>query len=501
MRSFIRLTAAAAIVLCSCSRTESQQSPPQITFDPVFPPLSGPLMTISSPAFADLDGDGVDDLVFGTGLSRVQPSKGKFIFAPEPDPSGYVVAVSGATNQILWQTPNPRDGFTTPRFADLNGDRVVDIVMGGREAVFAAYDGRSGKVLWRVNPAQVAKTPVPYSFFTPAIVRDTNHDGVADFVVTYGGDDTRLSHTPREPGYITLISGVNGAVLASHMLPDRKESYAAVVAYDRADGEWVIFGTGGETDGGAAFRAPVASLLDGSFSKRVERLIEPNAKKGVMAPAVLLELTGDTDTDIVISTFDGRLVAIDGATGKTIWQQHHDTEETYHSPAVVRLDSNGRLGLFVSRGIGAFPRYVGTAHRLHDAKDGKILYEYKDPFYAAGAPLAVDLTGDGIDEAIFFTTQFPSAIGGRIHILHGASGKLITHDLDTNYWSTPAVGDPRHTGTLELAGLSWSQDSSAVAWQGVKWHLTRLNLNAKTPATITWGGYMGTKHDGRPQLR
>ena len=492
---------AAAVVLCSCSRTETKQPPPQISFDPVFPDLSGELMSISSPALADLDGDGIDDIVFGTGLSRVQPSEGKFIFAPEPDPSGYVVAVSGATNEVLWEVPHPRDAFTTPRLFDINGDNVPDVVMGGREAVFAAYDGRTGRTLWRTDRNAVARTPVPYNFFTPALVRDVNGDGVQDLVVTYGGDDTRLSHTPRDPGYIAVVSGRDGKVLASHMLPDRKESYAAVVSYERRDGEWVIFGTGGETDGGAAFRAPVASLLDGTFSTRVERLIEPDSAKGVMSPAVLLELTGDDELDIIITSFDGRLIAIDGATRGVIWQDDREKEETYHAPAVMRLDTAGRLGLFVSRGIGAFPRYVGTTHRLHDARDGKVLFEYKDAYYAAGAPLAVDLTGDGIDEPIFFTTQFPSAVGGRIHILHAASGSLIKHDVPTNYWSTPAVADPRHTGTLELIGVSWSQDSSTTNWQGTKWHLHRMNLNSRTPAAITWGGYAGTHTDGRALLR
>lgn len=455
-------------------------------------------MTSSSPGLIDLNDDGVADIVFGTGVDRLQPEDGHFVFAAEPAVSGTVVAISGATNAILWQVPNPRDAFTTPRFAELNGDGVPDVVMGGREGAFSAFSGRDGALLWRVPPENVASTPAPYNFTTPAVIDDVSADGVADLVVTYGGDATKPANAPRAPGYVTVVSGADGAVLAVHETPDGRESYASVVVYERADGEWLVFGTGGETHGGAAYRAPVASLLAGSFTERVERLV-PIGDKGVIAPATLVELTGDQELDIVISTFDGRLIVLDGASGATLWERQDAGEETYHQAAVLRVSRDGRLGLLVSRGVGVFPNYTGTVHRIHDARDGTILYQYRDPFSPAGAPLAVDLTGDGIDEPFFFSFRFPRAPGGTIHILHGASSELITQDTPTNFGSTPVIADPRGTGTLELIGLSWSilNPSDTTDWRDLRWQLLRLDLSAATPAFRSWAGYMGTAADGR----
>jgi len=152
---------------------------------------------------------------------------------------------------------------------------------------------------------------------------------------------------------------------------------------------------GGETAGGAAFRAPVSSLLDGSFATAVERLT-PKGEKGVIAPATLVELTGDAEPDIVISTFDGKRIVLDGATGDVIWEKAEQGEEAYHSAAVARISRDGKVGLLVSRGIGTFPRYTQTVHRLYDARDGALLYLQRDNGFPAGAPLAVDLTNDGI---------------------------------------------------------------------------------------------------------
>lgn len=456
-------------------------------------------MTISSPSLVDLTGDGVLDIVFGTGVDRVRPQPRRMVFTDEPDVSGYVVAVSGASNEILWSVPNPRDGFTTPRFADLNVDGVADVVMGGREGALNAFSGVDGTRLWRVDPARVARTRFPYNFFSPGLVRDANGDGVRDLVVVYGGDDTKLASEPRDPSYLAVISGADGAILAVHKTPDGNESYSSVVVYDRpGDAEWLIFGTGGETHGGTAYRAPVASLLDGTFATRAEPLLAPSRAKGVIAPATLVPLTDDAELDVVINTFDGRLIAVDGASGDPLWERRDDGEESYHPAAVTRLSRDGRLGLFVSRGIGTFPRYVASVHRLLDADDGRLLYQYRDPFYPAGAPLAVDLTGDSVDEPFFFSVRFPTAQGARIHVLHLASGQLITHEVATNYWSTPAIVDARGAGTLELIGLSWHQgdNTGAPGWRDVQWQLLRMDLGAKAPAFRSWAAYMGTGTDG-----
>jgi outer membrane protein assembly factor BamB len=496
----------ALCLLAACSDTQTELAP---SFRLLFPPVTGPLMTSSSPGLIQLDGDGIPDIVFGTGIDRIAPGQERYGLRTDPDTSGYTIAVSGATNEILWSVPNPRDAFTTPRFLELNGDDVADVIMGGREGVLTAFSGRDGGVIWRTNGETVAHTPVPYNFFTPASVRDANGDGVRDLVVMYGGDDTRPPGTPRANGYVTLISAADGSVLAVHATPDSAETYSAAVVYERADGsEWLVFGTGGETHGGAAYRAPVSSLVNGMFAERRERLVEPG-RKGVIAPAVIVELTGDDEPDIVVSTFDGRLIAIDGASGTQLWETKHQGEESYHPPAVLRRTSNGALGLFLSRGRGTFPRYAGSVHRLIDATSGEVLLAYENAFAPGGAPLAVDLTGDDVDEPVFFSTRFPGEQSSRIHILHLPTGRLITYDLPTILATTPLIADPHGTGTLELIGAAWqihrdstatqsrAADSAIVSWRDMRWQLLRIDLSAPPPAFMSWTGYMGTSQDGR----
>jgi outer membrane protein assembly factor BamB len=489
MRTTTVMVLSAGLLLAGCG-----ESLPNPSFDLLFPAVKGELLNNSSPSLIDLNGDGALDIVYGTGVDRLRPQGGRFRLAEEPKVAGYVTAVSGRTNEILWRAPHSGEAFTTPRFAALNGDDVPDVVMGGRQGSMSAFSGKDGALLWRVDPTRIAVTPVLYNFFTPALIADANGDGVTELVVSYGGDDTRLPGEARDPGFLVVLSGADGTVLAVHKTPDGAETYSSIIAYARADGTtWMIFGTGGERQDGAAWRAPVTSLLDGSFEKSVERLV-PTMTKGVMAPATLVELTGDQELDIVISTFDGRLIVLDGASGKTLWERQDAHEESYHPAAVVRIGKDGRLGLFVSRGIGVFPRYAGSVHRLHDALDGRVLYENKGPLYPAGAPLAVDLTGDGIDEPIFFGAR------GRIHVLHLGTRKLVIHDVPANFISTPHIGDARGNGTLELIGVAWTNtdDNGGIAdWRNLHSELLRMDLNADVPAFRAWAAYMGTAMDGR----
>src|SRR3990172_9812336 len=119
--------ALATLLLAACSRSEPAPEP---TFADIFPAVTAQLSTFSAPALIDLDGDNVPDVVFGSGRDRTVPAGDHYVFSREPAIPGYVTAVSGATNELLWQAPHTGEAHTIPRFADLNRDGVPDVVMG-----------------------------------------------------------------------------------------------------------------------------------------------------------------------------------------------------------------------------------------------------------------------------------------------------------------------------------------------------------------------------------
>ena len=122
------LLTAAMIAMLGCTESRQPARVAQPSFDSIFPALTGDLMSVSSPRVVDLDGDGDFEIVFGTGVPRVQPRNGVFVFTDQPDPPAFVLAVEGATNRVLWKTAHTGDAFTTPQFAKLDGDDMLDVI-------------------------------------------------------------------------------------------------------------------------------------------------------------------------------------------------------------------------------------------------------------------------------------------------------------------------------------------------------------------------------------
>lgn len=122
---------------------------------------------VSSPAIADLDGDGVPDLAFGT-----------------EDKSVYAVSADG---RQLWKTPlEGRFGRGYPVAADVNGDGKPEVLIAtsflGKDLGLYALDGATGKVRWHA-PSQLQS-------YHSHVAADLDGDGKVE--VLYGDKNTRL---------------------------------------------------------------------------------------------------------------------------------------------------------------------------------------------------------------------------------------------------------------------------------------------------------------------
>src|SRR5690349_15764084 len=90
----------------------------------------------SSPRTADLNGDGILDIVMGAGKNEYQHS------------GQGIIALNGKTGELLWQQEAPDQVSGSATFYDISGDGVKDVFIGGRSPHLKALDGKTGKVLW-----------------------------------------------------------------------------------------------------------------------------------------------------------------------------------------------------------------------------------------------------------------------------------------------------------------------------------------------------------------
>jgi outer membrane protein assembly factor BamB len=61
---------------------------------------------------------------------------------------GRLIAVSGGDGKTIWEATVGNDAQSVA-FADVDGDRVLDVVVAGRQSFALALSGRDGSLVWK----------------------------------------------------------------------------------------------------------------------------------------------------------------------------------------------------------------------------------------------------------------------------------------------------------------------------------------------------------------
>jgi outer membrane protein assembly factor BamB len=436
-----------------------------------------------APRAVDLDDDGKLEVLIAGGN--------------ETPAFGEVMALDATTGGLRWWAPAERELYSSPVLLDVTGDGVKDVFVGGRLEAFMAVDGANGDVLWRWEDTR----PMPefhfYNFYTPVLVPDEDGDGLPDLLVANGGGDGIPPREARPPGHLAVLSSSNGAPIAWAVLPDGQETYMSPILLpdDGGASPTILFGTGGESWTGALWETSLAAVLAGDLSA-ASKLVAGSGK-GVIAPPALADLDRDGRLDIVVATFDGRLVALSGKTRAVLWQRSFEAAESYTTPALGFFDGDDVPDVFAVFLHGVFPDYTRAERVLLSGRDGSVLWREETGDFAMAGDVAVDLDGDGIDEVIFNANTLRDPLTGRptdqqLYLLDSARRKARPwgDPLGAFAAGSPWVGDLDADGCLDM--LVPRHASAPGINDGL---ITRFRVAAPAPEAIRWAGYFGTRAD------
>lgn len=120
----------------------------------------------SSPALGDLNGDGAQDVVVGSG--GYWPNAGKV-----------VTALNGKTGRVLWTAPTTGRVVGSPSLADVNGDGRPDVFVVTYGGYLKAFNGANGAALWTqcIRDAITGCNPDPTTIGTMSGVALADIDG------------------------------------------------------------------------------------------------------------------------------------------------------------------------------------------------------------------------------------------------------------------------------------------------------------------------------------
>lgn len=448
--------------------------------------------TFSSPRVTDLNKDGVKDIIMGAGRLEFQAC------------DSAVIAIDGKDGHLMWHVAAKDQVFGSAIFQDVTGDNIDDVFIGGRSAELLGIDGSNGQVLWRFLNSNPDTSISWYNFYNPQFVSDQDHDGLPDLLVSNGGNVHAAAHDPNRPaGCLLIISSGTGKLLSQAFMPDGKETYLSPIvlhAQDEKNAE-VVFGTGGETIGGNFFIASLGDVIAEDLSNSVR--LDSSANKGFIGPPVRVDINRDGILDIITSSVDGRLLSFDGSNHQRIWEVEMPNSECYSSLTLGYFTRDSVPDFFVSCGQGVWPDLDWGVQIMVNGLNGKIEFRDSLGYYHLTTPLAIDLTGDGLDELVmslnfqeidevyrkfFYTTLI------AIEFKSGAILPIAENFEGSNLASTPWIGDLDDNGFIDILICHSSSLRHTYNFEGMK--LRRIETQIKAHRNVKWGAYQGSNYDG-----
>lgn len=457
--------------------------------------------TQSSPRTADLNQDGVLDIVLGAGEGEVTPAE-----------QG-VIALDGRTGTLLWDQPTNASAVGSACFFDITGDQIPEVFIGGRDKLLKALNGQTGAVIWEYQ-YQYEQDPIlqyaRYNFYNSQLIPDQNQDGVPDLLTVNGGNWLAPpdSNQDRHPGVLMLLDLKTGAVLAADTMPDGKESYLSPLRYPSPDpGIQILFGSGGETAGGHLYLADLQNLRAGTLSQA--QVLATEEEHGFIGPPVMADLNEDQYPEIIVVSHAGTVLALDGKTHTPLWQQDFPGWESSNSLAVGQFNEEETPDFFLTLSKGVWPDYTRSRQVMLDGKTGAIQYQDSLDCWDLTSPVVYDLNGDGIDEVILVNNVFdcglvitedvpsPPTIETRLVWIDLQKGSLQPIDRTKdfkNFFSTPWIGDLDQDGYLDIIYVQCFNPNELYRFLGMR--VKRISTNIPMREEVRWGAYMGSEGNG-----
>jgi LruC domain-containing protein len=346
----------------------------------------------SSPAVADLDGDGSLEVVVGAFLNEIA------VFSADGE---RLVSFDPAPGQAL-------QSQASVTVADLDGDGDLELIRG--------YD--DGRVV------------------------TLQHDG-SPFAA--GGFDL---------GGMTLKASVSVADLDGRPGPEMiicgGDGNLFVVSPTGVTLPGFPLHLGGDPDGGNNYvilPTPSVSDLDGDGSAEIvattnDGKVWVDVAGTVLASPAVGDLDGDGVEEVVVAGDDGSVIAL-AADGSTLWTAQRPLGGP-SSPALGDLDGDGLDDVVVGSIDGRVHGFRG---------DGRVLpgWPVTSESEIQSSPTVVDLDGDGVDEVVFasFDTRV-YAVDGAGRPWSTPAGDPLAVSLGAIVFSSPAVADLDGNGRPEV---------------------------------------------------
>lgn len=384
-----------------------------------------PTLTTESPLrVLDLNEDGFNDIIFGFGTGDYSFSDNLCnIFMNVSSPcKGGVIALDGMTGKTVWTYWSNDTIFDLQCSADLNEDLINDCLAIGEQGTIFALNSKIGKPFWVKNTNTM-------DIFLANFISDQNNDSIADILSSHTSLQGNFFHSLAlhrllystiiaGGAHIVVLSGKTGEELSRFTIPEEKKSFFMPQLLNNS----AIFGSGSPNSPGNLSLLPLRSLkieenivnlqifswfLTHILLFQTSQTIYQDLYKGVITQAVLVDITGDSILDIVVSMFNSTVVAINGENFSQIWNYTILESESNVMATPGYFNDDNITDFLVIYSKRDFINLNYTETFIIDGKTGKPIYEKSImnavPSQMSG--LSLSMEANGFDFFIFWTSE------------------------------------------------------------------------------------------------
>ncbi len=361
----------------------------------------------SSPATADINGDGVIDVIFGSDENKVY-------------------AVSGNNGTNWWNYSTGDAVFSSPSIGDLDNDGDLEVVFGSFDKNITAVNSTGGRV-WNFTADDLIGTS--------AALVDLNNDNALEVVIGSCGKN------------LYVINGTSGALLwnysaedciwASPVVADITNDGIKEIAFGSYDGK--IYLLNGSV---ASMTKAQRTLWSFNFSNTTATYHQLEG-----APAIG-DVDNDGTKDVIFGTYNGisggnpptnYIYVLNGGSGAQIW--NYSVGFTLVGSAPVLSDINGDGFKEVIVGTQSPDKRIYALVGLNGTK----LWDYQTNGHVDSSPAIADLNGDGIKDVIAGSSD------NFVYVINGKDGAFSWRfNAGGSIYTSPAITDLNSDGRNEI---------------------------------------------------
>ncbi len=389
----------------------------------------------------------------------------------------------------LWNYTTDSMIFSSAAIADVNGDSIIDVVIGSDDGNVYALNGTGGEKIWNYSTdGEVGSSP--------SLANVTGGD---DLEVIVGSFDYN----------IYVLNGTNGSKIWNYTTSGVVWSSAAIEDIDNDDeldivigsDDYSVYALNGTGDLLWSFPADdsiwsspvIANVTDDEFFEVIfssydnntyllnasdgSKLWNYSALDKVESTPAIDDINNDGIMEIVFGSYDSHIYAINGSSGEQLWN-YSANDWVISSPVITNIE--GSLKVIVGSDDG-------NVYALND--DGTLFWSFTVPTGGRieSSPAIADMNDDGVNDVIIGSSD------NRVYAINGSTGTEIWNYNTRGYiYSSPSVEDVNGDGLLDIIVGSFDNNVYTLdppsSWNmfGGNQKRTRV-LDRSSPINLNYG--------------